>query len=259
MFDELIQGSNAPSVLLLSSSESFSPSTFMNIDTRGRASTFGGVDQFSDNRPMTLRSRLDISIPGRYVHPMTPAKVKKVSKRVATVCVRLFLADLNVGLEYYCGGKVGRGSNMQACVALASTCLVSSHVAKDETFKVKRLYIGTPAKSGRFTIYLDTSVAVDSITDAIVNFILALEFSVKFWSSLLPRVLSCNIVEVQELIASLDGSSKRKSEFITPKKKLKVDGVSQISTSLFLMICLRVLTRVKLLLSHCSLSYEIVL
>ena len=256
MFDELIQGSNAPSVLLLSSSESFSPSTFMNIDTRGRASTFGGVDQFSDNRPMTLRSRLDISIPGRYVHPMTPAKVKKGSKRVSTVCVRLFLADLNVGLEYYCGGKVGRGSNMQAC---ASTCLVSSHVAKDETFKVKRLYIGTPAKSGRFTIYLDTSVAVDSITDAIVNFILALEFSVKFWSSLLPRVLSCNIVEVQELIASLDGSSKRKSEFITPKKKLKVDGVSQISTSLFLMICLRVLTRVKLLLSHCSLSYEIVL
>ena len=101
LLDELIQGSDAPSVLLLSSSESDSPSTFMNIDTRGRASTFGGVDLFGDNRPMILRSRSDISIPGRYVHPMTPAKVKKRSKRVAEVCVRLFLADLNVGLENY--------------------------------------------------------------------------------------------------------------------------------------------------------------
>ena len=86
------------------------------------------------------------------------------------------------------------------------------------------MYFRTSAKSDRFMIYLYPSVAVDSITDAMVKFLLALEFPVKFWSSLLPRVLSCNIVEVQELIASLDGSSKRRSEFITPKKKLKVDG-----------------------------------
>ena len=224
LFDELIQESDASSVLLLSSSESFSPSAVMNIDTRGGISTFGRIDQFSDNRPMTLRSRSDIHVSGRYVRPMTPAKVKKGSKRVADVCVRLFLADLNVGLDHYCGGKVGRGSNMQACVALASTCLVSSHAAKTKTFKAKRVYFRTPAKSDRFIIYLYPSVAVDSITDDMVKFLLALEFPVKFWSSFLPRVLSCNIVEVQELIASLDGSSTRRSEFITPKKKLKVDG-----------------------------------
>ena len=113
---------------------------------------------------------------------------------------------------------------MQACVALVSTCLVSSHAVKAETFKGKRLYIGTSTKSGRFTVYLDPSVAVNSITDAMVNFLLSFEFPVKFWSSLLPRALSCNIVEIQELIASLDVSSKRRSKFITPKKKIKMDG-----------------------------------
>ena len=209
----------------------------MNIDTRERVSTFGGVDQFSDNRPMTLRSRSDIPVPGRYIHPITPARVKNGSKRVADVCVRLLLADLNVGLDHYCGGKVGRGSNMQACVALASTCLISSHAAKAEIFKVKRLFIMTPAKSGRVTIYLDPSVAVESITGAMVNFLLALEFPVKFWSSFLPRVLSCSIVEVQELIASLDSSSKKRSEFIIPKKKLKVDvGIANLAFIFFVNV-----------------------
>ena len=47
--DELIKGSEAPSVPLLSSSGSFSPSTFMDIDTRRGVSTFGGVDQFGAN------------------------------------------------------------------------------------------------------------------------------------------------------------------------------------------------------------------
>ena len=62
------------------------------------------------------------------------------------------------------------------------------------------------------------------MTKDVVNVFLSLEFSVKFWYSLLPRIVSCDIKEMEELIASLDGSSKRRGDFITPKKKLKVDG-----------------------------------
>ena len=59
---------------------------------------------------------------------------------------------------------------------------------------------------------------------AVVNFLLSLEFPLMFWSSILPRVVSCDIKEIEEFIASLDGFSKRRGDFITPKKKLKVDG-----------------------------------
>ena len=43
----------------------------------------------------------------------------------------------------------------------------------------------------------------------------------KFWSSLLLCIVSCT---VEDLIRSLDGSKKRRGEFIAPKKKLKVDS-----------------------------------
>ena len=173
---------------------------------------------------MSLRSRSDISIPGRYIHPTTPSKIKRGNKQVEDVCVRLLLVDLNVELDHYCGGKLGRGSNMQVCVAPVSTCLISSYGDKADTFEVKRLFIRTSAKSGRVTIYLDPYISVENMTEAIINFLLALEFPVKFWYSLLSRVVSRFIVDIENLIASLDGSSKRRGDFITPKKKLKVDG-----------------------------------
>lgn len=56
-----------------------------------------------------------------------------------------------------------------------------------------------------------------------VNFLLAQEFPVKFWSSLLSRNVSCTVQEIEEVITSLDGSSKRLVDFIAPKKKLKVN------------------------------------
>ena len=224
MLGELIQGTDAPSVPLLSGSDSFSPSAFINVDTRGGVSTVGGVNQFGDTRPMNLRSRSNRFIPGCYIHPTNPSKVKRGSKWVVDVCVRLLLDDINVGLDHYCGGKVERGSNMQACVAPVSTCLVSSHANKAETFEVKRLFIRTPAKLGRVTIYLDPSISVEDMTKAVINFLLAQEFPVKFWSSFLPRVVSCDIEDIEELIAPLGDSSKKRGDIITPKKKLKVDG-----------------------------------
>ena len=42
--------------------------------------------------------------------------------------------------------------------------------------------------------------------------------------SLLPRIVSCGIDDIEELITSLDGSSKNCKHFIVSKKKLKVDG-----------------------------------
>ena len=113
-----------------------------------------------------------------------------------------------------------------------STCLVSSYGNKADTFEVKQLFIRTPAKSGRATIYLDPSISVEDMTEAIINFILAQEFPVKFWYSLLPRVVSCVIVDIEGLIASLDGSSKGWDDFITPKNKLKVDeGITNLAFS----------------------------
>ena len=71
-------------------------------------------------------------------------------------------------------------------------------------------------------MYLDPSISAEDMTTEVLNFLLAQEFSVKFWSSLLPRTVSCTMTEIGELIASLDGPSKRLSEFIIPKKRLKV-------------------------------------
>ena len=83
MLGELIQGNDV-------GSDYFSPSAFLSIDTRGCVSTFGGVNQFGDTRPMNLRSRSDLSISDRYIHPTTPVKVKQRSKRVVDVHVKLF-------------------------------------------------------------------------------------------------------------------------------------------------------------------------
>ena len=86
------------------------------------------------------------------------------------------------------------------------------------------MFVRTPAKSGWITIYLDHSISVEDMTDAAINLLLSQESPVKFWSSLLSRTVSCDIAEIDELITSLDGSSKRRGDFITPKKKLKVHG-----------------------------------
>ena len=57
------------------------------------------------------------------------------------------------------------------------------------------------------------------MTDAAVTFLLSQKFTVKFWSSLLPRTVSCDITEMEELVESFGGSSKRRGDFLTPKKK----------------------------------------
>ena len=222
LLTELTQSMNAPSVSLLSSSDSFSPSAFMSVDTRAGLLTFGGVSQpgVTQDRSSNLRSRSGIKIPSRYLRPVTPAKSKRMSKRVADVLVKLFFSNPSVT---HCGGKVGCGVNFQSCVAPASSCLVSSHANKAETFESNRMYILTPFKAGKVTLYFDPSISTEDMTAEVLNFLLAQELSVKFWSSLLPRTVSCNVMELGELIASLDCSSKRLSEFITLKKKLKVD------------------------------------
>lgn len=81
-----------------------------------------------------------------------------------------------------------------------------------------------PVKSGRFTIYLDPSISVEDLTDAPVNLLLSQKIIVKFWYYLLFRTVSCDIAEIEELITALDGFSKGRSDFINPKKLLKVNG-----------------------------------
>ena len=222
LLTELTQSVDAPSVQLFSSSESFSPSTFMGVYTRAGLSTFSGVSQPGGNqdRSSNLRSCSGIKIPSRYLHTVSPAKSKRTNKCVADVLVRLLFSNPAM---VHRGGKVGRGVNFQSCVSPSYSCLVSSHATKAETFECNRLYILTPSKSGRVTVYLDPLVSTEDMTAEVLNFLLAQELSVKFWSSFLLRTISCSVVEIGELITSLDGSSKRLSEFITPKKRLKVD------------------------------------
>ena len=147
----VIQSKVAPSVPSLSALESFSPSAFMSGDTRGGLPTFGGVNRFKESRQIDLRSRSGIQIPRRYVQCVIPAKAKRVNKRAADCLVKHFIADSTDG---HCGGKVGRGSNVQTCVTPACSCLVSSHATKADSFEENHVYIWTLAKSGRTTIYL---------------------------------------------------------------------------------------------------------
>ena len=69
-------------------------------------STFGGVTKFGDtqDRHLNLRSRSSISIPSRYLNPVTPTKSKQVNTRVADVLVRLFFSDPSA---IHCGGSRG--------------------------------------------------------------------------------------------------------------------------------------------------------
>ena len=97
---ELTQSVDVPLVPLISNLDSFSPSAFMSVDTRVGLSTFGGVSQpgVTQDRSSNLR----------YLYPVTPAKSKRMSKRVADVLVRLVISNPFV---IHCGGKVGRGVN----------------------------------------------------------------------------------------------------------------------------------------------------
>ena len=226
LLEELIQTKGTPSVPSLSGSESFYPMAFMSDNTRGGVSPIGRENQFGNARQIRIRSRSSIAIPSRFVQPVTPAKTKRVSKRAADCLIKLFHTDSTD--EHY-GGKVGRGSNVQTCVVLACSSLVSSHATKAETFEANRLYVRTTAKSGRTMIYLDPSISTEIMTDASV---ISIEFTVKFWSSLLPRTVMCDIVKIDELIDSLNGSSTRRDDFLTPKKKMKVDsGLFNLSLS----------------------------
>jgi len=62
-------------------------------------------------------------------------------------------------------------------------------------------------------VCLDPSVSTDDTSNESINFLLTQEFPVKFWSSLLPRTISCTVSEIEEHITSLDGSSKRLGDF----------------------------------------------
>ena len=119
--------------------------------------------------------------------------------------------------------KSGSRVNFQSCVSSSSSCLVISHATKAETFECNRFYILTPFKSGRVTVSFNPLVSTEDMTAEVLNFLLAQELSFKFWSSFLLRTISCSVAEIGELITSLDGSLKRLSEFITPKKRLKVE------------------------------------
>ena len=62
LLSELVLSNDAPFVSLLSGSDMvpFSPSAFMNVDTRVGFSTFGGVRQVRGALPMNLHSRSEI-------------------------------------------------------------------------------------------------------------------------------------------------------------------------------------------------------
>ena len=139
LLEDLTQSKITSSVPSLSVSESFSPSTFMSVDTRGGVSTFGGVNQLGDTRQINLRSCSSISIPSYFAQPATPAKTKRVNKWAADSLVKLFLADSTAD---HCDGKVGHGSNIQTCVTPARFYLVCSHATKAETFEANRFLFG---------------------------------------------------------------------------------------------------------------------
>ena len=142
VLNELIQSKDAPSVPLLSWLDAgfFSSLALTNMDIgRGGGSNFNGISKFGDIRPRPFRSRSSMSLPRRYINPSTPAKVKWCNKWVVDVLVLLLLAYSSNALVSYFGGKVGRGSNVKACVAPTSSFLISFHATKNETFKCKRL------------------------------------------------------------------------------------------------------------------------
>ena len=151
---------------------------------------------------MNLRSRSAISIPSCYLNSATPEISKRVNKRVADVLVRLLSTVSLYTSVIYCSGKVGCGANIQACVASDYFCLVSSHANKVVIFESNRLYIGTSLKFIHVTLYLDPSLSTDNMSDEAVNFLLTRKFPVKFWSSLLPRIISCTITDIEELVIS---------------------------------------------------------
>ena len=149
----------------------------MNVDTCVEVSTFGWVSQFGDTRLVNLRSRSAISISSRFLNPETPARSKRINKCVADILVRLFLTESSVTSVIYCGSKMGRGINIQTCVAPASSYLVSFHVTKTETFECNRLFVRTPSKSDRVTVYLDTSVSTEDMSGEALNILLTQEFT----------------------------------------------------------------------------------
>ena len=71
---------------------------------------------------------------------MTLARAKRTNKLNANVLTRLFLATSSASINY-CGGKVYRSTNIQACVAPSPSCLVSFHATKTETFDCNRNFI----------------------------------------------------------------------------------------------------------------------
>jgi len=96
---------------------------------------------------------------------------------------------------------MGRASNIQVCVTLSS-CLVSFHTTKADAFERNRLYIRTHSKSVRVIVYLDPSVSVDTISDPALKFLLSQKFTVKFWSSIIPRTVSNTDEEIEDFIQS---------------------------------------------------------
>ena len=140
-------------------------------------STFGRVSHFGDTPLVNLRYRSAISISSRCLNPETPARSKRINKCVADILVRLLLTESSVMSVIYCGSKVGRGINIQTCVAPASSCLVSFDVTKTETFECNRLFVRTPFKSDRVTVYLDTSVSTEDMSGEALNILLTQEFT----------------------------------------------------------------------------------
>ena len=136
MLNELIQSKDAPSVPFLSWLDAgfFSSLALTDMDIG-----VNGISKFGDTRPRPFRSRSSMSLSRRYINPSTPAKVKWWNKWVVDVLVLLLLAYSSNALVNYFGAKVGRGSNDKASVAPTSSCLISFHATKNETFKCKRL------------------------------------------------------------------------------------------------------------------------
>ena len=170
-------------------------------------STLTGSGDIGFNIP-NLRDRTALLAP-RPFHSQANVKPERASKSVvSSSLVKLHLVSLGDVVNVICCGKNGSGQHLQACVAPVTpslyTCGVLSHSKKAKGFDENTIYIKTPLVRGKVTVYLIPVLKVSSVSSTILQPLLQLERTVSFWTSLLPRIHSLPVADLNQLMSTLD-------------------------------------------------------
>ena len=169
-----------------------------------------------------LRDRKTIFAPNWYNSPVSVKPECVVKAVVSSALVKLHLVSLNDIGNVICGGEIGTGQNLRACVALVArgltTCDVRSRSTKVKGFDESTVYITTPLVWGKVTVYLTPVLKVSSISSTILQSLLQLERTVSFWTSLLPRISFLPAADLNNLISTLDAAVAVPPNHFTPQK-----------------------------------------